>query len=209
MSAATSSFLLTLTALFIVVDPIPVAPMFAAMTAGRSSNEVRSIARRASAAGALLLLFFTLFGGLLFKALRIELGAFRAAGGLLLLLTALDMLRAKVSECRCTPREMETGRRKDDISIVPLATPMLAGPGAIATVMMLVSERPGWEGTLSVVAAIALTFLATYFVLRVAPLLGRLLGTSGTAMFQRIMGLLLAAMAVQFIADGARRLFVL
>ena len=207
MHAAISSFFLTLIALLIVVDPIPVAPMFAAMTAGKSKVEVRAIARRASIAGALLLLFFTLFGGLLFKALRIELGAFRAAGGLLLLLTALDMLRAKVSECRCTPREVEAGARKDDISIVPLATPMLAGPGAIATVMMLVSERPGWSGSLTVVAAIGLTFVASYFVLRIAPLLGRILGTSGMAMFQRIMGLLLAAMSVQFIADGARRLF--
>jgi multiple antibiotic resistance protein len=206
MPAAISSFFLTLIALLIVVDPIPVAPMFAAMTAGKSKVEVRAIARRASVAGALLLLFFTLFGGLLFKALRIELGAFRAAGGLLLLLTALDMLRARVSECRCTPRELKEGAAKDDISIVPLATPMLAGPGAIATVMMLVSERPGVGGTLSIVAAVAITFVASYVVLRVAPLIGRLLGTSGTAMFQRIMGLLLAAMAVQFIADGVRRL---
>lgn len=206
MQAILGGFLLTLSAVFIVVDPIPVAPMFAAMTAGRSPTDARRIARRASVAGALLLVFFALFGGFLFKILRLELGAFRVAGGLLLLLTALDMLRAKSPDCRCSPAEMAKDAQKEDISIVPLATPLLAGPGAIATVMVLTSEKAGLAGTAAVLAAIAVTFSVTYLVLAAGRHVERFLGSSGMAMLQRVMGLLLAAVAVQFIVDGARRL---
>jgi multiple antibiotic resistance protein len=141
-----------------------------------------------------------------FKVLHLELAAFRAAGGLLLLLTAIDMLRAKTSDCRCSPRELKAGADKEDISIVPLATPLLAGPGAIATVMVLTSEKPGFAGSIPVILAVAVTFAASYFILRAGPVIARLLGTSGMAMVQRVMGLLLAAVAVQFIAHGAKRL---
>lgn len=199
-------FFVILTALFVVVDPIPVAPMFAAMTAGRPAREVRRIAGRASLVGAGLLLFFMTFGGLLFRALRLDISAFRVAGGLLLLLTALDMLRGKVSDCRCSKQEVADGAARDDISIVPLATPLLAGPGAIVTTMVLASERPGLFGALPIAIAIAIVFGASYFTLLGGQLVQRLLGLSGMALLQRMMGLLLAAMSIQFIVDGARRL---
>lgn len=201
-----SSFLTTLFAVFVVVDPIPVAPMFAAMTAGRPSHEIRRTARRAAVAGALLLLFFAVFGQLLFKLLRVDLNAFRVAGGLLLLLTAIDMLRARSSENRCSKREVEEGVHKDDISIVPLATPLLAGPGAIATVMVLAADRPGALSMAPIAAAIGITFLASYYTLRAGHLIRRVAGASAMAMLQRIMGLVLAAVSMQFIADGARGL---
>lgn len=207
MHAFLSTLLVTLTALFIVVDPIPVAPMFAAMTAGKPRDEIRRIALRGSVAGALLLVFFAAFGKLLFKTLHLDIGAFRAAGGLLLLLTAVDMLRGKVSQCRCSPGEMKDAERKHDISIVPLATPLLAGPGAIATVVMLSAEQQGVIGSLPLYIAIAVTFTVSYYVLRLGPIVQRLFGTSGMAMFERVMGLLLAAVGIQFMAEGARRLF--
>jgi multiple antibiotic resistance protein len=207
MQGFVSSFLVALSALFVVVDPIAVAPLAAMMTEGRPRGEVRSLLRRASVVGAGLLLFFTLFGGLLFRILRVDLSAFRVAGGLLLLLTALDMLRARVSECKCTKREVEAGARKDDIAIVPLATPLLAGPGAIATVMVLSAERPGLLSVLPIGAAIVVTFASGYYILRAGELIKRALNTSGMALVQRIMGLILAAVAVQFIAEGARRLW--
>lgn len=202
-----SSFLTTLFAVFVVVDPIPVAPMFAAMTGGRPSHEIRRTARRASLAGALLLLFFAVFGQLLFKLLRVDLNAFRVAGGLLLLLTAIDMLRARMSENRCSKREVEEGVNKEDISIVPLATPLLAGPGAIATVMVLAADRPGALAMAPIAVAIGITFLISYYTLRAGHLIRRLAGPSAMAMLQRIMGLVLAAVSIQFIADGARGLF--
>jgi multiple antibiotic resistance protein len=207
MQGFVSSFLVALSALFVVVDPIAVAPLATMMTEGRPRGEVRSLLRRGSVVGAGLLLFFTLFGGLLFRILRVDLSAFRVAGGLLLLLTALDMLRARVSECKCTKREVEVGARKDDIAIVPLATPLLAGPGAIATVMVLSAERPGLLSVLPIGAAIVVTFASGYYILRAGELIKRALNTSGMALVQRIMGLILAAVAVQFIAEGARRLW--
>ena len=206
MPALLSAFLTSLFAIFVVVDPIQVAPMLAAMTAGRSTQEVKQTARRASIAGALLLLFFAIFGQLLFKLLRVDLSAFRVAGGLLLLLTALDMLRGKASACRCSRAEIEEGARKDDIAIVPLATPLLAGPGAIATVMVLMADRPGALAIIPVAAAILVTFAVSYLTLRAGQYVRAILGTSGMAMLQRIMGLLLAAVSVQFMAEGARRL---
>ena len=206
MHTLLSSFLISLFAIFVVVDPIPVAPVFAAMTTGRSSREIQRIARRASVAGALLLLFFAVFGQMLFRLLRVDLSAFRVAGGLLLLFTALDMLRGRASETRCSKREVQDGLHKADISIVPLAMPLLAGPGAIATVMVLMADRPGPLAIVPVAAAVAVTFLASYAVLRAGHLVRGLLGQSGMAMLERVMGLVLAAVAVQFIADGARRL---
>lgn len=208
MQGLVSSFLVALSAVFVVVDPIAVAPLVAAMTEGRPQAEVRSILRRASVAGAGLLLFFALFGGSLFRVLRVDLSAFRVAGGILLLLTAIDMLRARVSECRCTKREISAGAQKHDIAFVPLASPLLAGPGAIATVMVLAAERPGLAPVLPVAAAIVVTFAAGYFILRAGALLSRLLGASGMALVQRVMGLVLAAVSVQFIVDGARRLLM-
>jgi multiple antibiotic resistance protein len=124
----------------------------------------------------------------------------------MLLLTALDMLRAIEPDCRCSREELAAATTKADIAIVPVATPLLAGPGAIATVMVLSSERPGAAGTAALLAAIAITFAVTYVMLRGAPLVARLLGASGLAMLQRMMGLLLAALAIQFIVDGAQRL---
>jgi multiple antibiotic resistance protein len=206
MPAILWDFIVVLTALLVVIDPIPVAPMFAAMTARWSVAETRRTARRAAVAGAALLIFFTFFGGLLFKAIRLDLSAFRAAGGLLLLFTALDMLRGKVSEGRCSKREVEDGMSKEDISIVPLATPLLAGPGAIVTVMVLASERTRVAGGLTIVSAVVATFVITYFTLRAGHFIRRVLGVSGMALLQRLMGLLLAALAFQFIAEGARQL---
>lgn len=206
MASHLEFFVVSLSAIFVVVDPIAAAPMMATMTAGRTPSEVRSIVKRATVVGALLLVFFTLFGGVLFRVLHIELSAFRVAGGLLLLLTALDMLRGRISSCKCSAEAVEDARTKPDIAIVPLATPLLAGPGAMATVMVLVSEN-GDGAPVIVILAVLATFLASYFVLRSGELVQRALRQSGMALVERVMGLVLAAVSIQFIADGARQLF--
>ena len=152
-------------------------------------------------------MFFAVFGGLIFKVFGISLGAFRVAGGILLLITALDMLRARPSETRTTPSEQAEGERKEDVALVPLAMPLLAGPGAIATAMVLMAK--GGDNLLSavpVLVAIVLTFVASYFVLRAAGFVQRVLKQSGVAILERVMGLILAAIAVQFIADGGKDL---
>jgi multiple antibiotic resistance protein len=201
-----SLFLVSLSAIFFVVDPFGVVPIFLAMTRGDSAQKIRSMALRACVAGCALMLFFALFGGLVFKVFGVSLGAFRVAGGILLLMTALDMLRARTSETKTSPGETEEGAEKDDIALVPLAMPLLAGPGAIATVMVLMSKGTGVLSAIPVLVSIVITFVASYFVLRGAGLVQRVLGQSGVAILQRVMGLLLAAIAVQFMADGGRDL---
>jgi multiple antibiotic resistance protein len=200
-------FFFTLSAIFFVVDPIGLVPLFIAMTDGDGSDKVRSTCLRACLFGAAILAFFALFGRLLFEAFGVSLAGFRVAGGLLLLMTALDMLRARTSETKTSGPEAEEGVAKEDIALVPLALPLLSGPGAIATAMVLSSKGPGWVPPARVLLSIGLTFVATYFILRSAQAARRVMGASGLALVQRVMGLLLAAVAVQFIADGAKDLF--
>lgn len=201
-----SLFLVSLSAVFFVVDPFGVVPIFLAMTQNDSPAKVRSMCLRACWVGGGLLTFFALFGTLIFKVFGVSLSAFRVAGGILLLITALDMLRARPSETRTSQTETAEGQMKDDIAIVPLAVPLLAGPGAIATVMVLMSKGPGVLAAVPVLISIAITFVASYFVLRGAGLVQRVLRQSGVAILQRVMGLILAAIAVQFMADGGRDL---
>lgn len=201
-----SFFLVSLSAVFFVVDPIGVVPIFLAMTSGTSPTKIREIAMRASFAGGALLLAFALFGGLIFKTFGVSLAAFRVAGGLLLLVTSFDMVRAKTSQTKTSPQETQEGIEKDDIAVVPLAIPLLSGPGSIATVMVLMSQAKGWAGPTSILLSIALTFVASYFLLRGAHLVQRVLKQTGVAIMQRVMGLILAAIAVQFVAEGSRDL---
>jgi len=204
-----SFFVYSLSAVFFVVDPIGVVPIFLVMTARDTPEKVRSMALRACIAGAGLLVFFALFGGLVFRVFGVSLGAFRVAGGLLLLLTAADMLRAKQSQTKTSPGETEEGAAKDDVALVPLAIPLLSGPGSIATVMVLMGKGKTWVWDAPVLGAIAVTFVASYFMLRGASLVQNVLKQSGVAILQRVMGLILAAIAIQFVADGAKDLLQL
>ena len=193
-------------AIFFVVDPIGVVPIFLAMTggglAGRRSAAPRARlpwSRRRCCCSSRSSARF------IFKVFGVSLGAFRVAGGILLLITALDMLRARPSETRTSPEEAQEGAEKEDVAIVPLAMPLLAGPGAIATVMVLMSRASGVVSVVAVVASHRRSpSRASYFLLRGASLVQRVLGQSGVAILQRVMGFLLAAIAVQFIAEGGR-----
>jgi len=145
---------------------------------------------------------FAAIGGLIFRVLGISLGAFRIAGGVLLFLLAIDMLRAQRSRQRTSPEEEAEGVDRPDVSIFPLAIPMLAGPGAISTVMVLVSRAErGWQ-YIVVFGAIVLTALVSYGLLRGAVRVERRLGRTGMNVLQRVMGLILAATAVQFVVEG-------
>jgi multiple antibiotic resistance protein len=197
---------IALPAVFFVVDPPGAVPLFLAMTARDSRAKTLSMARRACIAGALLLFFFAFFGALIFKMFGVTLAAFRVAGGILLMLTALDMLRAEASKTRTSKAEADEGVEKEDIAIVPLAMPVLSGPGSIATVMVLMADQDVYPRGIAVSIAIAITFVGTYFTLATAQRFLKVLGQTGLAVTQRVFGLLLAALAVQFIADGARTL---
>jgi multiple antibiotic resistance protein len=164
-----NQLVLALPAVFFVVDPIGVVPLFIAMTAQDPIEKVRAMALKASVTGAMLLIVFAIGGAFVFKLFGVTLPAFRVAGGLLLLLTAFDMVRARPSATRTSEAETKEGAEKDDIAIVPLAIPLLAGPGSIATVMVLMSSGDsGVERTAAVLLSIVITFFGTWLLLRAA-----------------------------------------
>ncbi len=203
-----SFWLVPLSAIFFVVDPPGLVPVFLAISGNDSEEKRERTARKATVVAFGVMTAFAIFGGLIFRVLGITLGAFKIAGGILLLLTAIDMLRAETSRTRSTPAEQYESQRKDEIAIVPRAIPLLAGPGAIATVMVLVGRGEGsLLNAVPVILACALTCGTAYLLLRAAGLVDRVLGRSGLAILERVMGLLLAAIAVQFFADGMQDLF--
>ena len=192
---------------FFVVDPIAVVPVFITITEGDSEEKRRDMARRACFITGVILLAFMVGGGLIFKMFSLTLAAFRIAGGILLSMTALDMLRSRPARTRVSGQEVSEAQAKPDVAIVPLAMPLLAGPGAIATVMMLVAQADhAWQ--LGILAgSIVVTAGLSFLMLRAAGLVNRVLGNSGRAILERVMGLLLVAIAVQFIIGGVREAF--
>jgi multiple antibiotic resistance protein len=194
-----------LSAVFFVIDPLANVPMFLSITAGDPPDQRRRTAFRAALATWITLCIFALAGGVIFRAFGISLGAFKIAGGIMLLLMSIDMMRAQPSPTRTTVEEQDEGRKRDDVAIFPLAVPMLAGPGAIATVMVLMS-RADWKPipTLSVFFAVTLTCVVAWLLMRWASSADKYLPKTVLRAFERIMGLLLAAVAVEFIAGGVR-----
>ncbi len=188
--------LLSLSAIFFVVDPMGAIPVFMAMTGGDSPEKRRDMARRASVAGTLI-----------FKVFGITLGAFKVAGGVLLLLTSIEMLRAQPQRTRMTPEEEREGAEKEDVAIFPLAIPLLAGPGSIATVTTLMAKAGRKAFAIPVILSIAITCVASYAMLVAADRISRLLGVTGLSVMNRVIGLIIGAIAVQFMFDGLRDTF--
>jgi MarC family membrane protein len=195
------AFLITaFVTMFVIVDPIGLTPMFLALTQGASAPERRATALRATATAAVLLVLFAAFGEAVLGFVGISMAAFRVAGGALLFLTALDML----FERRAKRREGQTEEERPDPSVFPLGIPLIAGPGSIATVILLAGQRPDWEG-LAMVVAVMLAVIAVVLVFFLSSgVLERLLGRTGINVVTRLLGMLLAALSVQFILDGLR-----
>jgi multiple antibiotic resistance protein len=199
-----------LSATFFVVDPLANVPIFLSVTRRFTPDQRRAAAARAALAAWVTLCVFALAGGLIFQAFGISLGAFKVAGGLMLLLMSIDMMRAQPSPTRTTAAEQDESQANaqvDQVAIVPLAIPMLAGPGAIATVMVLMS-RAAWEPlpTSAVFVSVTVTCVAAWLLMRYASRAERFLPKTLLHAFERVMGLLLAAVAVEFIAGGVRDL---
>ena len=195
--------LVTFTSVLFLVDPVAVAPAFLAVTEGESAARRRATARRACLGAGAILLAFAIGGRFIFRAFGITLPAFRAAGGAILWLVAMDMLRGNRSTQEGDP-ELAEGQAKDDVALTPLAVPMLAGPGAISTVMVLGGQARTPAHSAVVYGAIVLTLAITWVTLRVADRLMMRMGQTGIRVVTRIMGLLLAAVAAEFILAGVR-----
>ena len=201
-------FLSAFVTLFVVIDPPGCAPIYAGLTSGAAPAARRNMAIRAVFIAGLILVGFALFGADLLRAMHIELDAFRIAGGIMLFLIALDMVFEKRTQRREDRAEkVRADPDYEDVSVFPMAMPMLAGPGAIASIMLLEGSAVGIEGTLIVLAALAAVLLLTLLALVAASPLMKLFGAKVEAVITRLLGVLLAALAAQYVIDGLRNSF--
>ncbi len=193
-----------LTLLF-VIDPVGLVPVFLSLAGARPEAEQRRIARKAVLVAAGLVAAFAVAGAWLLRHLAISMDAFRVAGGILLFLIAVDMVLAQHE--RETEAEAQEARARQDISVFPLAIPMISGPGTLASVMILSAEARGVDYGLALMLGTAAAVLLLAFVaLRLASPIARLLGQTGVNVVTRVLGVLLAALAVQYVADGVKGL---
>ena len=199
--------LLSLSAIFFVVDPIAVVPIFLGMTRTDSEEKKRAMAKRASITAFAILTSFALAGTFVFRVLGVTLSAFKVAGGILLLITSIEMLTGQKTRTRSTKEEEQEGEEKEDVAIFPLAIPLLAGPGSIATVTALMARANRAIYAVPVVICIGITCFISYLMLRASVRIARVLGVTGMTVLNRVIGLIIGALAVQFIFDGVSDAF--
>jgi multiple antibiotic resistance protein len=194
--------LIALSSIFFLVDPFAVIPLFLSMTSNELPVRRRRTARSAALTCFLMLAAFAAAGGLIFKVFGITLPAFKIAGGIILIMIGLEMIRAHKSGTKQSPEEEAEGVARETVGVIPLGIPMLAGPGALSTVMILIGDSREWWQYGAVFAAILVTSVISFLVLAAADRVGRYLGEIGIRIMTRLMGLLLTAVAVQFIING-------
>jgi multiple antibiotic resistance protein len=193
---------------FVVVEPVTLVPLFAAMTEGEDEAFRRKMALKAVCIAGGVLLLFAVGGAAFLKVMGISIDAFRIAGGIMLFLIALEMVFARESGTRTTSEEKDEGRKRKDVSVFPLAFPFIAGPGALAIVLLTfgASRDDLWlsVGLFGVVLAV---LAITYLFMRLTPIVMRVMGVTGGNVVNRLSGVVLAALAVQFIITGITNIF--
>jgi multiple antibiotic resistance protein len=199
----------TFLTLFVVMDPIALVPAFLGMAGMRPRAEQLRLARKAVIVAGSVMLFFALFGQAFLRYLGINLAAFRASGGVLLFLMALDMVFARASGARETSEEEQEAKAREDISVFPLGIPLIAGPGTLSSIMILTGKSTSIYGDLGVIVVAFLVLAICYFALRSGTRVIGVIGKTGVNVISRVLGVLLAALAVQYIADGVRSLLKL
>ena len=192
---------------FTIMGPFTVIPTFVSMSEGMSQMQIRHIAARSIMVASSILIVSTIAGEKIFDLLGISIPSFKIAGGILILLMGINMLHAKRSESRATDSELEEARVKEDISVFPIGTPLIAGPGAISTVILFATGGKKFVSVLMVLAAIIISSVGMYYLLRYSRLIYQALGQTGTNIMMRLMGLVLSAMAIEFIIDGIKLSF--
>ena len=202
IQSETQFFILCLTTLFTLINPIGIAPLLMVMTERFSKDERVKIAKKGSATALITLLLFAILGSLIFSFFGITLEAFQIMGGILFFRNGLRMLDAKVGRSRTTPAEQEESQESDDIAISPIGIPLIAGPGAITATMLLSSQTPQIYSYLTLGLSIMIVLTFVYVILRNGDALMRILGTSIMRIIQRLMGLILLVIAVQFVING-------
>lgn len=188
--------------LIVIINPVMVTSVFITLTSNATPQAKRAIIRKTTLIAFIVLLVFAVSGTLVFKFFSITIGAFQIAGGIVLFSVAMGMLHATPSRTRQTPEEMDEAMNRDDIAVVPLAIPMVSGPGAITTVVVLSGEARVIPNMAILFLAIVVAMLIVFVMLRNAARIQKYLGPSGLNITTRLMGLVLAAIAVQFVIRG-------
>lgn len=192
------------TSIFAIVDPFAALPVFLALTGRETDARRRSIALRAAVTVFAVLAVFATCGQLLFRFFGISVAGFKIAGGILLMGVALDMMGAKHSATKTTPGEEEEATTREEVGIVPVGIPLLSGPGAIASSMLLAARADTIPEKGALYLALLVVAIVCFLVLRSATVIGRFLGRTGMNVINRVMGLILAAVAVEFFLDGVK-----
>jgi len=196
--------LISLALIFFIVDPLGNIPVFLTLTDRSGPEEKRKIARRASLATFLILFVFAFVGEWILKLFRVTISSFQIAGGILIFIIAISMLQVRRSRAKSSPEEEQERLPEEDVSIFPLAVPLLGGPAAITTVMVLINLSSSWVQRIVVITAIGLTSLICFWIFLESTRLLRFLKQTGLNVLTRLMGLLLAVIAVQFVIDGLK-----
>jgi multiple antibiotic resistance protein len=202
LAALANFWFVSLTSIFFLVDPFAAIPAFLIMTSGSAPARRRHMALRATVTCFVVLTAFAFGGSLIFRLFGITLPAFKIAGGLILILIGLDMLQARRSATHETPGDTAEGAVKEDVGIIPLGIPMLAGPGSISTIMVLTTDAKSWIQVALVIFAVATTAFVAYWILSAADRVRHFLGETGIRILTRMFGLILTAIAVQFVLSG-------
>lgn len=196
-------FIKALVVLFTMIDPIGLVPVMVGLTGSLSARERALVATRATLIAGAVITVFGALGQYIFAWLQVTIQAFDIAGGALLFLVAIDMVFGRQSGARETAREQREARSREDVSVFPLAIPMIAGPGTITTIILLVGDAaPNLVSLASIAAASAITLTACWMSMRLSAAIQARVGTSGILVASRVLGMLLAALAVQFILNG-------
>jgi len=191
-------------AIFVILNPFGNVPIVLSLTSGLTPAERKSVVLRSSLTALIILLLFALAGQFIFDIFHITIGAFRIAGGILLFIICLSMTRGELPKSKITPQETEEASSKADVAITPLGTPMMAGPGSIATVIGLMDQARNWNYKGMVLLSIPIAVLVGYILLRFGSFLMSKMGPAGLRVVTRMMGLILAVIAVQFVILGIR-----
>jgi multiple antibiotic resistance protein len=197
-----SFILLSFSSLFALLNPIGIAPIILSITENYSLKDYKKLIRKSTIFACIILLIFAIMGKIIFSFYGITLHAFKIAGGILFLRIGLNMLEAKVSRTKSTPKESEEAETNNDIALSPIGIPLIAGPGAITSVMILSAQTVSFNQKIIFYLSIVLTLLITFIILTLAKKLTKILGTVGLRIIERIMGMILMVVAIQFIIDG-------
>ena len=197
-------FILCFSSLFALINPIGLVPIFLSITENHNRKERDIIAIKAVIFSFFILIIFSFIGEFIFSFYDITIEGFRIAGGILLLKISLDMLESKRSRTRTTPVEQKEAEEKDEIAYTPLGIPLIAGPGAIASIMILSSESNGYLDKVTLLISLSLVLFMTFIIFKISKLLSKNFGKSGLRIMQRIMGLILMTISIEFILKGIK-----